>query len=462
MSGYGWGIGADPAGGTAPGASPATGEPSPVRGPGQPFGDIAGPGASRLDHMASTGTAYGPGDAGGHQTVPPVPDHLRRRPPGVARALAVSALIGAVVGGSVGAAVVALAGSNSQTQTIVKEIAPGPAFTSSGQATVRSVLTKVQPAVVSIEASTTPSPPVVGGYGFTSPAQTVQNEGTGMIISANGFVLTNNHVISGSTSVSVTLFGRSTASPATVVGTDPTDDIALLKISGASGLPTVSFGDSSLVQVGDEVVAIGNALGLGGAPTVTQGIISAEGRSIQAGDTSSGTVETLTNMLQTDAAINPGSSGGPLVDTAGQVIGMTTAVASSSSGNAAAQNIGFAIPINKVKQLLPLVERGGAQSTGGYLGADVVSVTPSVQSSLGLAVSAGALVTQIVTGSPAEAAGLQLYDVIVAVDSTQIVSADALSSALGLAKPGETVTLTVSRSLLRLSMQVTLSRAPAA
>ncbi len=436
MSGYGWGIGADPAGGTTPGASPATGEPPPVRGPGQPFGDIASPGASRLD--------------------------LRRRPPGVARALAVSALIGAVVGGSVGAAVVALAGSNNQTQTIVKEIAPGPAFTSSGQATVRSVLTKVQPAVVSIEASTTPSPPVVGGYGFTSPAQTVQDEGTGMIISANGFVLTNNHVISGSTSVSVTLFGHSTASPATVVGTDPTDDIALLKISGASGLPTVSFGDSSLVQVGDEVVAIGNALGLGGAPTVTQGIISAEGRSIQAGDTSSGTVETLTNMLQTDAAINPGSSGGPLVDTAGQVIGMTTAVASSSSGNAAAQNIGFAIPINKVKQLLPLVERGGAQSTGGYLGADVVSVTPSVQSSLGLAVSAGALVTQIVTGSPAEAAGLQLYDVIVAVDSTQIVSADTLSSALGLAKPGETVTLTVSRSLLRLSMQVTLSRAPAA
>ena len=418
------------------------------------------------------GMAGGPGDvgapAGGDsgiaramQPATPVEGRPRRHTGGTSRALLISALIGAITGGAVGAAAVAIATPNGPTRTIVKEIAPGPALTSSGHATVRSVLTKVQPAVVSVEASTTPAPPVVGGYGFTSPAQTVQDEGTGMIISSDGLVVTNNHVISGSTSVSVTLFGHSTASPATVVGTDPVDDIALLRISGVSGLPTVSFGDSSLVRVGDEVIAIGNALGLGGAPTVTQGIISAEGRSIQAGNTSSGAVETLTNMLQTDAAINPGSSGGPLVDTAGQVIGMTTAVASTSSGNAAAQNIGFAIPINKVKQLLPLIEKGGTQATGAYLGADVVSVTPSVESSLGLAVASGALVTQVVAGSPAEFAGLQPYDVIVAFNATKIVSADSLSSALRAAAPGQTVTLTILRSLLRLSVQVTLTRAPA-
>ncbi len=168
-----------------------------------------------------------------------------------------------------------------------------------------------------------------------------------MIITAGGEVVTNNHVITGATAITVTLWGATKPMPATLVDTDPTNDVALLQITGASNLPTIGYGNSDDVQVGDGVVAIGNALGLSaGSPTVTQGIISATGRTVPASDPSGTVTETLTNMFQTDAAINPGNSGGPLVDSSGKVIGMNTAVA--SSGATQAQNIGFAIPSNKI------------------------------------------------------------------------------------------------------------------
>ncbi|HEY1734883.1 MAG TPA: trypsin-like peptidase domain-containing protein, partial [Acidimicrobiales bacterium] len=159
----------------------------------------------------------------------------------------------------------------------------------------------------------------------------------------------------GAHSITVTLPGSSTTHRATLVGADQADDIALLRIEGVSGLPTVTFGDSSTVQVGDPVVAIGNALGLGGSPTVTSGIISAENRQITASRDDGGT-ETLGGMLQTDAAINPGSSGGPLVDSAGQVVGMNTAGAGASSDGSSAQNIGFAIPSNRISAVVDRLE----------------------------------------------------------------------------------------------------------
>ena len=171
-----------------------------------------------------------------------------------------------------------------------------------------------------------------------------------MIITSDGEVLTNNHVIElysqgGNTgTITVTEYGQTKALPTTLVGYDQSKDVALLKINNASNLPTVTFGNSGKAVVGDAVVAIGNALGLAaGTPTVTQGIISALGRSVTAGGEGTQT-ETLQNMIQTDAAINPGNSGGPLIDTSGQVIGMNTAVAGTSSDGTSSQNIGFAIP----------------------------------------------------------------------------------------------------------------------
>ncbi len=180
-------------------------------------------------------------------------------------------------------------------------------------------------------------------------------EGTGMIVTSSGDVVTNDHVVAGARSITVTLHGSSTTHRATLVGADQTDDIALLRIEGVSGLPTVTFGDSSTVQVGDPVVAIGNALGLGGSPTVTSGIISAENRQITASRDDGGT-ETLGGMLQTDAAINPGNSGGPLVDSAGQVVGMNTAGAGTSSDGSSAQDIGFAIPSNRISAVVDRLE----------------------------------------------------------------------------------------------------------
>ena len=181
-----------------------------------------------------------------------------------------------------------------------------------------------------------------------------------MIITSSGEVITNNHVIDGAKSISVTLDGSTKAYTATVIGTDPTDDVALLQIEGVSGLPTVTFGNSSTIAVGDSVVAIGNALALGSSPTVTTGIISAENRTITAAD-NSGNTETLRDLFQTDAAINPGNSGGPLVDSAGDVIGMNTAGAGSNGTSS--QNIGFSIPSNEIVSLLPSLQHGGTGSS---------------------------------------------------------------------------------------------------
>jgi len=197
-------------------------------------------------------------------------------------------------------------------------------------------------------------------------------------------VITNNHVIElytegGSTgSITVTEYGQTKPLPATLIGYDQTKDVALLKINNASNLPTVTFGNSSKAVVGDSVVAIGNALGLSaGTPTVTQGIVSALGRTVTAGGIGTQT-ETLQNMIQTDAAINSGNSGGPLIDTAGQVIGMNTAVAGTSSDGATSQNIGFAIPVAAVESLLPELQKGGQSGNGGgYLGVDITTLNRS-------------------------------------------------------------------------------------
>jgi putative serine protease PepD len=223
----------------------------------------------------------------------------------------------------------------------------------------------------------------------------------------------------------------------------------------------VSYGDSDNVQVGDAVVAIGNALGLSaGTPTVTQGIISAKGRTVQATDSSGSGAETLTNMFQTDAAINPGNSGGPLVDSSGRVIAMNTAVASSDDGSSQAQNIGFAIPSNKITGLLPALRARsiGAASQAGtaYLGVDIETLTSQLRSAYNFVPTTGAVVLQVVSGSPADTAGLEEGDVITSFGGKAVTSADQLAMLIQTDKPGAHVRIGFYRGQTQLVVTAVL------
>jgi S1-C subfamily serine protease len=382
-----------------------------------------------------------------------------RRTPGWTWAVVslVAALIGAVVGGTIVAAT-----DNGSASTTVKEISAGPALLN-GTTDIESVIAKVMPAIVSITAKST-GPASNSPFGGGSGTATQEDEGTGMIITSNGEVVTNNHVISGATTITVTLFGSVKALPATLIDTDPTNDVALLQINGSSNLPTVSYGNSDHVQVGDAVVAIGNALGLqAGSPTVTQGIISATGRTVQASDSSGEDTETLSNMFQTDAAINPGNSGGPLVDSSGMVIGMNTAVASNQEGTSEAENIGFAIPANKIQQELPELRSrsisNNSQKGSGYLGVEIETLTSQLRSEYNFVPTQGAVVIDVVSGSPADVAGLEEGDVITALNGKAITSADQLGAAIEADKPGQSIRIGLYRGEDQMTVTATLASA---
>jgi S1-C subfamily serine protease len=325
-------------------------------------------------------------------------------------------------------------GNNNAGITIHEGTADPGAAVLSGNVTIPELVKKVIPAVVSID---------VKSHGN-------EDEGTGMIITSSGEVITNNHVIElftsggGTGTITVTEYGQKKADPATLVGYNTQQDVALLKIDNpAPNLPTVTFGSSGKAVVGDAVVAIGNALGLAaGTPTVTQGIVSALGRSVSAGGQGTLT-ENLQNLIQTDAAINPGNSGGPLIDTAGQVIGMNTAVAGSADNGTNAQNIGFAIPADEIETLLPQLEKGGpATNGGGYLGVDITSLTPALRQQYGFTPTSGVVVLSVISGSPAAKAGLVQGDVIVAIDGTAVTSAAALETLIQKDKAGKQVQIT--------------------
>jgi putative serine protease PepD len=261
-----------------------------------------------------------------------------------------TAVTAAVVGGVIGY----VAASHSQ-QTIVERFFPNAgSFTK--PADIQSVLSKVEPAVVSIDTT---------GALRSGSSGEVQGAGTGMILTAGGEVLTNNHVVAGAQTVTVTLFGQSAPLRAHIIGTDPAQDLALVQIENQHGLPTVDLGDSNQALVGDNVLAIGNALALAGGLSVTEGIVSSKDRALTATSEVTGRSENLSGLIQTDAAINSGNSGGPLVNSRGRVIGMNTAVAESTQGNAPAQNIGFAIAIDTIKPLLALLRSGGAGPSAG-------------------------------------------------------------------------------------------------
>jgi putative serine protease PepD len=313
---------------------------------------------------------------------------------------------------------------------------------------IPKLVQKVLPSIVSID--------VIG--------QGTQDQGTGMIITKGGLVLTNNHVIAaavGGGTITVTRSGSTKSEPATLVGTNPIDDVALIRINGAQGLPAVTFGNSNALVAGDAVVAIGNALGLAaGTPTVTQGIVSALGRTVTAGTSTAS--ETLTNMIQTDAAINPGNSGGPLLDSSGDVIGMNTAVAGTLANGETTQNIGFAIPVATVESLLKSLKAGeSVVNHGAFIGVEIESMTPSLQAQYGFTVSSGAVITSVITGTGAAAAGLQQGDIIVGINKTTIAGAQDVSSVISSLKPGDQITLRIVRGAKHLSVKVTLGHQPA-
>jgi serine protease Do len=297
---------------------------------------------------------------------------------------------------------------------------------------VVQVVKQVTPAVVNITSSTITQDP----FGSVQEGKGV---GTGFVIRQDGIIVSNFHVVEGSTSLKVTLpppDGRSFTGR--VIGGDSEHDLAVLKID-ATGLPTVPLGSSSDLALGEHVIALGYALALPGGPTVTSGIISALARTVEVQDTSQGITRTLQDALQTDAAINPGNSGGPLVDLAGNVVGINTA------GNSGAENIGFAIAIDAVTSLIEDAVAHPNQAVP-YLGVSAQTVDAGLAAQLGLGVQEGALVVEVAPNGPADEAGIRVSDVIVSLGGTPVTSDDDLGTAIKAHQPGDEVSVEVVRS----------------
>jgi serine protease Do len=269
-----------------------------------------------------------------------------------------------------------------------------------------------------------------------------QGTGSGVIISADGYILTNNHVVEGAKEVTVTV-GDKEEYKAEVVGRDPKTDLAVLKIKPKENLPAAQLGNSDQINVGDWVLAIGSPFGL--SHTVTSGIVSAKGRVIGAGP--------YDNFIQTDASINPGNSGGPLFNMNGEVVGINTAILPYGQG------IGFAIPINTAEQIIPQLEAKG-EVTRGYLGVSIQSLTPELTKALKLEDSQGALVSEVTPDSPAAKAGIQRGDVIVSFGKKPVEDARALPIMVAGTPVGQEVPITVLRNGEKHQLSVMVGKLP--
>lgn len=342
------------------------------------------------------------------------------------RALVVVAVASAVLAALLTAGLVLATGWGHASSSTASSSVGNSQLANRGGLDIQGLLRKAQPSVVSIHT------------GQTSRAGVFGAAGSGVVISEDGLVLTNAHVIESATTMQVTLSdGRSVS--ADLVGSLPNDDIALIKLRDPGPLTAAELGNSSDVQVGDDVVAIGNALNLGGPPSVTEGIISAKDRTIQAGN------ETLRNLIQTDAAINPGNSGGPLLNAHGQVVGINTAIISD------AQNIGFAIAIDPIKPLIQEIKdgKGTVTPTTAFLGVStqgVGDIPAGVRSQYGVRTTDGAFVTDIAPDSAASTAGLQSGDVITAIDGQPISSSQDVVDSVQAHQPGDHIAITYERS----------------
>jgi putative serine protease PepD len=369
-----------------------------------------------------------PGTVGSTPTPPAYPVETQRGSGGNGgriALIAIGALALALVSGTIGGVVVRAADGNGKAPTQVVTRAAAPQV---DRSSVAGVAEAVLPSVVDIT--------------------TQEGEGSGVIMSADGFIVTNNHVVAGASgnTVNVTFSSGKTAQ-ATIVGTDPVGDIAVIKAQGVSGLSVAKFGDSDSMRVGDTVLAIGSPLGLQGS--VSEGIISALHRTIQEGaeQGSGGSGHSISDALQTDAAINPGNSGGALVNLAGEVVGINTAIASTGqqAGNI---GVGFAISSNKVKAAAEQLQKG-QKVTHPYLGVQLTDGD-----------NGGALIADVVPGGPADKGGLQKGDIVTKVNGQAVSDATALINAVQAAKTGDQLQLTVNRNGSVDTVSVTLGDTP--
>lgn len=310
-----------------------------------------------------------------------------------------------------------------------------PPVTASGnslEAMREAAIVKVRPSVVQVNVVT------ASGSGL----------GSGVILDSRGYIITNNHVITGAQHIQVTLYDGISV-PAQLVGTDALDDLAMLKITTTSKLTAAALGDSSRLSVGQEVLAIGNPLGI--TQTVTSGIISALERG----------VSTIPDAIQTDAAINPGNSGGALVNLQGEVIGIPTLSAVDTQSQVPANGVGFAIPSNRVKFIAPqLIQTGKVTHTGrAVLGIRMVGVDATLAAQNNLAVTSGVLIVTVTPGSPAATAGLKAGDVIVQVGNRAVTDVASLADNLMAMNPGQVVPVHIYRGSQQLTVNVTLGEA---
>jgi len=362
---------------------------------------------------------------------PPRPASIWNR---IAAFIVLIAVVAAAAGAGIGWGLARAVNNRPVAQATTSPEAPiqqvTPGTSTSPSSTTDAIAAKVSPAIVDIN--------TVLGNGAAA--------GTGMLISSTGEILTNNHVVNGSTSITVTVQGRSQRYSAHVVGVDISQDIAVIQIDGSvSGLPTVKFADSSSLTVGETVVALGNALGRGGAPNVTSGQITALDQTITASSGGSSS-ETLNGMIQSDAVIYEGDSGGALVNTSGQVVGMITA-GQAQGFRSSASDVGFAIAANTAVGVVNRIrahEQAADLTYGqvGFLGVSVQTLDAFSAQQLGLSVSSGALVTSVQPGSGAEAAGIARNSVITKVGGASVTSSDTLGTAIRSHRPGDSVSLT--------------------
>ena len=363
----------------------------------------------------------------------------------------------AAVGAGGGAATFAALGSDGSSTTVrqVTVESSQPAASTSESLSVSEVYEKAYKSVVEITTTLNQSSPMGG-------EQQASGQGSGFVFDAEGHIVTNHHVVDGAQSVSVRFWDGSTYD-ATVVGTDPSTDLAVIKVDApADVLLPLALGDSNSLSVGESVVAIGSPFGLEG--TLTSGVVSALNREMTSPNNF-----TISNSIQTDAAINHGNSGGPLLNSAGEVIGVNTQIKSDSGGS---DGIGFAIPSSTVSSIVPQIISSGSVEHA-YLGVGVASLSESVASELG--VPAGAMVTEVRQGTPAAEAGLraasgsamvngQSYptggDVITAVDGTAITDGASLQTAIDAKRPGDSVSITYTRDGTSTTVQVSLGTRP--
>jgi S1-C subfamily serine protease len=348
-------------------------------------------------------------------------------------------IVGAIAGGLVAALVATgvTTALDDDAPTSVDRPVVTPVTTSDGALDIHGILAKVQPSVVTVQTS------------GSSQQGEFEGAGSGIVLSEDGLVLTNAHVIGSLGDITVVLSDGS-EHPATLVGSSPDDDIAVIQVEDLDEpLVPAELGSSDDLQVGDEVLAIGNALNLGGEPTVTRGIVSAKDRGLSAEGVS------LDGLIQTDAAINPGNSGGPLVNAAGQVVAMNTAIVAD------AQNLGFSIAMDQARPIIEELKAGeGAvtpdQAFLGVSSTDVGELTDEVRANFEIDVDEGAFITEVVPGSAADDAGLRPGDVITSIDGDEVSESTEVRELILEKEPGDTIDITVLRRGDEETVQATL------